>query len=101
MKFTFWSTTNIGKWSAGLFISFLLPIIVFFIFMLFGLVTFDQGHWWDLVVGITVPLVISAFITGIVAVRKHKDCSISVYISIFITTCSILFLLLHGLFIND
>ncbi|MFA5793303.1 MAG: hypothetical protein WC897_05585 [Candidatus Gracilibacteria bacterium] len=101
MKIALIPKTKTGKWSAGLTVFFLLLLTAFFAFMLFGFVTFDEGHWWDLTVGIAVPLVISTFITGIVAVIKNKDRSVSVYISIFIGSCAILFLLLHSLFIND
>src|SRR3989344_5462897 len=91
MKITF-PKTQLGKWSVGLTMFFLLLIV---------LVTFDEGYWCDLTVGIAVPLIISAFITGIIAVRKNKDRSVLVYLSIFIGSCVILFLLLHSLFIND
>jgi peptidoglycan/LPS O-acetylase OafA/YrhL len=90
-----------GKLPVGLTMLYLLLLIVFFAFMLFGLVTFDEGHWWDWTVAISVLLIISAFITGIIAVIKSKNRSVLLYISIFIISCSILFLLLHSLFIND
>ena len=101
MKITLSPKTRLGKWSVGLTIFFLLLITAFFVFMLLGLVTFDEGHWWDWTIGIAVPLVISTFIIGIMAVRKNKEHSVLVYISIFIGLCAILFLLLHSLFIND
>ena len=101
MGIDFMPKTKLGKWSAGLTVFFLLLITVFFAFISFGLVTFDEGHWWDWTVGIAVPLIISAFITGIIAVIKNKDHSVLVYISIIISSCAILFLLLHSLFIND
>ncbi len=101
MKIALVPKTRIGKWSVGLTMFFLLLITAFFAFMLFDLVTFDEGHWWDLTVGVAVPLFISAFITGIITVKKNKDRSILVYLSIFIDLCAILFLLLHSLFIND
>ena len=101
MKITFLPKTRIGKLSVGLTMLYLLLLIVFFAFMLFGLVTFDEGHWWDWTVVIPVLLIISAFITGIMAVIKSKNRSVLLYISIFIISCSILFLLLHSLFIND
>jgi hypothetical protein len=101
MKVTLLLKTRLGKWSVALTLFFLLLLTVFFAFMLLGLVTFDEGHWWDWTVGISVPLVISAFITGIIAVIKNKDRSILVYLSIFIGSCAILFILLHSLFIND
>lgn len=100
MKTTLLPKTQLGKWSAGLTIFFLILITTFFIFMLLGLVTFDEGHWWDLTVGIAVPLIIGAFITGIIAVKK-KERSVLVFLSIFIGLCAILFILLHSLFIND
>ena len=101
MKIALFPKTKIGKWSVRLTACFFLLIIAFFAFMLLGFVTFDEGHWWDLTVGIVVPIVISAFITGIIAVKKNEDRSILVYLSIFIGSCVILFLLLHSLFIND
>jgi len=101
MKITFLPKTQIGKLPVGLTMLYLLLLIVFFVFMLFGLVTFDEGHWWDWTVGISVLLIISSFITGIIAIIKSKNRSVLVYISVFITSCSILFLLLHSLFIND
>ncbi|EKD24499.1 MAG: hypothetical protein ACD_80C00226G0002 [uncultured bacterium (gcode 4)] len=101
MKITFSPKTRIGKLSIGLTMLYLLLLIVFFAFMLFGLVTFNEGHWWDLIVGVSVILILSAFITGIIAVIKSKNRSVLLYISIFIISCSILFLLLHSLFIND
>jgi hypothetical protein len=101
MKIPLSPKTKIGKWAVGLKVFFILLISIFFIFMLLGLVTFDEGHWWDLVVGIAVPLIISAFITGIIAIKKNKDKSILVYLSIFISSCVILFILLHSLFIKD
>ena len=101
IKIALFPKTSIGKWSVGLTMFFLLLITVFFSSMLLGLVTFDEGHWWDLTVGIAVPIVISTFVTGIIAVRKNKDHSVLVYLSIFVGSCVILFLLLHSLFIND
>ncbi len=100
MEKSFLPKTKIGKWSAGLNISFILLIFVSLILILgFKIVSFDS-HWWDWTVGIAVPLTIAAFVTGIIAVRK-KDLSGLVYFSIFIGACAILFLLSHSLFIND
>ena len=42
-----------------------------------------------------------AFILGIIAVRKKKEHSFLVYLSILIGLLTILFLLLHSLFISD
>jgi len=85
--------TQLGKWSVGL-------TAVFFMFTLLSLVTFDEGHWWDLTVGVAVPIDIAAFFIGIMAIRK-SDRSLLVFLSIFIGSCLILFLLSHSLFIND
>ena len=99
MKIAFLPKTTTGKWSAGSVLCFLLLLAVFFTFMLLGLVTFDDGHWWDWTVGISVLLVIFSFITGLIAV--FRDTTGSVYLSLFLDSCAILFLLLHSLFIND
>jgi hypothetical protein len=101
MKNNFTPKSYWGKWSVGLTIFFLLLITVFFIFFLFGSVTFNEGHWWDWTVGISILLVISAFITGIIAIKKNKDYSILVCVSMFIVSSAILFLLLHSLIISD
>jgi hypothetical protein len=101
MKAIFMPKTRMSKLPVGLTMLYLLLLMVFFVFMLFGLITFDEGHWWDWTVGISVLLITSAFITGILAVIKSKNRSVLLYISIFIISCSILFLLLHSLFIND
>ena len=91
----------LGKWSVGLTMFFLLLITAFFAFMLLGLVTFDEGHWWDLTVGVAVLVEIIAFILSIMAVRKTNERSVLIYLSIIIGACVILFLFLHSLFIHD
>lgn len=101
MKVIFIPKTWIGKLPVGLTMLYLLLLTVFFVFMLLGLVTFNEGHRWDWTVGISVILILSAFITGIIAVIKSKNRSVLLYISIGILSCSLLFLLLHSLFIND
>lgn len=79
---------------------FILITITFFAFMLFGLVTFDEGHWWDITVGVAVPIEIIAFIISIMTFRR-KERSVLVNISIIIGICVILFLLSHSLYIHD
>lgn len=93
--------SRLSKWSVGLTMFFLLIITVFFAFMFFGLVTFDQGHWWDLTVGVSVLVEIIAFILSIIAMRKTNERSLFLYISFIISTCVILFLFLHSIFIHD
>ena len=100
MRLALFPKTKAGAWSAGLAASFLILLAIFFAFMALGLVTFDAGHWWDWTVGISVLLVLSSFVTGIIAAIK-KDKSVLVYISIALTSIAILFLLSHSLFIND
>ena len=90
-----------GKWSVSLTILFLLLIIVFFAFKLLGLVTFDEGPWWDITVGIGFPVAIIAFILSMIALKKTNERSVLIYLSFIIGICVVLFLLLHSLFIND
>jgi len=65
-----------------------------------GLLSYDD-HWWD----VTVPIVsfasIVALILGIIAIIKNKERSVFVYTSVVIGLLTILFILLHSLFIND
>ena len=93
--------TKLGKWSAWLNTFFLTVIAISVILVnSLGILSYDD-HWWD----ITVPLVfsasIAAFVIGIIAVRKNKDRSVLVYLSILIGLLTILFIPLHSLFIND
>ena len=93
--------TKLGKWSVGLNIFFLTAIIASIILVkIFKVLNFDD-RWWDVTVGIAFPASIIALITGLLAVRKNKDRSGLVYLSIFIGIGTILFILLHSLFIND
>ena len=93
--------TRSGKWSVWLNAFFLIVISTSIILVnVLGMLSYDD-HWWD----VTVPLVffvsIVAFILGIIAIRKNKESSILVYISVIIGLLTILFILLHSLFIND
>ena len=93
--------TRSGKWSVWLNAFFLIVIIISIILVnVLGLLSYDD-YWWD----VTVPLVffasITAFILGIIAIRKNKEHSALVYISVIIGLLSILFILFHSLFIND
>lgn len=92
---------SFGKLSVGLTMFFLLLMLIFFSFMFIGLVTFDEGHWWDVTVAISVSVEILALILGIISVRKRNETSALVYLSIFIGISVILFGLLHSLFIHD
>jgi hypothetical protein len=93
--------TILGKWSVGLNGFFLIVIITSIVLVkVLGILSFGD-HWWD----VTVPLVflasIVALITGIISVRKNKESSVLVYLSIFISICAILFIIFHSLFISD
>ena len=93
--------TRSGKWSVWLNVFFMIVIITSIILVnVLSILSYDD-HWWD----VTVPLVfsasITAFVVGIIAVRKNKERSILVYLSILLGLLVILFLLLHSLFISD
>lgn len=100
-KSYFLPETKLGKWTVCLNIFFLIVIIISVILVkVLGILSFDMGHWWD-VTALVFLVSISAFIIGIIAVRKNKERSVMVYLSILISIFAILFLLLHSLFIND
>jgi hypothetical protein len=94
-------TTRLGKWSAGLNIVFVLIIVISLILVL-GLHILSFGDkWWDATVPIAFLIEMIAFITGIRAIKKYKDHSALVILSIVIGVCTILFIPLHSLFISD
>ncbi len=93
--------TLIGKWSAGLNITFLVVVIIAVLLtQVFKLLNFGD-RWWDVTVGVLVPVELIAFITGIVARQKHHDRSGLVLLSIWTGVAAILFAASHSLFIND
>ncbi len=94
-------TTKLGKWSVGLTLFFLIVIATSLIIVKgLDLLNFDD-RWWDITVAVVVPIELIAFILAIVAMRKSKDRSGLVWLSIVTGTLAILFILLHSLFIKD
>jgi len=97
----FFPDTLLGKWSVGLNSFFLAGVgISIALVKGLGILSFDD-HWWDITVLIIFSATIAAFVTGIRAIRKYKETSVLVYISVAIGSLSILFIFLHSLFIND
>ena len=93
--------TRLGKWSVGLNALFLIAIVSSVVLVkILKILDFDD-RWWDVTVAVAFPASIIALITGIIAVRKNKDRSGLVYLSVFVGVCTVLFILLHSLFIND
>lgn len=58
-------------------------------------------RWWDVTVAVSFPASIIALVIGIIAVTKYKERSILVILSIIIGVCTLFFIPLHSLFIND
>jgi membrane protein YdbS with pleckstrin-like domain len=52
----------LGKWAVGMTITCILLLVIFFLLMAMGLVDFDTGHWWDVTIGIAVPIGLIAFV---------------------------------------
>ena len=93
--------TKLGKLSVGLHIFFLIAIISSIVLVkIFKVLNFDD-HWWDVTAAVAFPVSIIAFIIGIIAKRKYQDNSISVFLSILLGLCVILFIIIHPLFISD
>lgn len=94
-------TTMLGKLSVGLNALFLISVTVS-VFLVEGLkvLSFDD-HWWDATVAVSFPASIIALIIGIIAVRKYRERSYWVYLSILIGVCLVLFIITHSLYIND
>ncbi len=93
--------TRLGKWSVWLNAFFLTTIILSVILVnILKILSFDD-HWWDVTVPIIFSASIVAFIFGLIAVRKNKESSVLVYLSVVIGLLTILFIPLHSLFFND
>ncbi len=93
--------TKLGKWSVGLNAFFLIAVGISCALVLVLKVLNFNDHWWDVIVAVSFPASIIALIIGIIAVRKNEDRSVLVYLSIFVGVCTVLFILLHSLFISD
>ena|SRR3990172_11829264 len=93
--------TTLGKWSVGLNALFLATIAISLVLVLILKILSFDDRWWDITVGTAFPTSIIALITGIIAVRKYKERSALVSLSIFFGLCTVLFALLHSLFIGD
>jgi energy-converting hydrogenase Eha subunit A len=93
--------TLLGKWSVGLNAFFLIAIAVSVVLVLILKILSFNDHWWDVTGAVAFPASIIALITGILAIRKYKERSVLVYLSIFVGVGTVLFILLHSLFISD
>ena len=91
--------TRLGKLAVGLTGAYVGLILVFFLFMGFGLVDFDTGHAWDITVGVAAPTALAAFGSSILAIRKER--TVMTLVSLTLGILVILFLLTHSLYIND
>ena len=88
-----------GKWAVGLTLICVLIIAAFFVLMMIGLVDFDTGHWWDITVGVAVPIELTATVLSIIAIRKER--SVLTCCSLALGVLTVLFLLTHSLYIHD
>jgi hypothetical protein len=101
MKTNLMPTTALGKWSVGLNAFFLIVAGISCVLVLVLKVLDFNDHWWDATVPVIFSASIIALIAGIRASRKNADRSVLVYLSIFVGVCTVLFILLHSLFISD
>jgi len=92
--------TRLGKWSVRLNIFFLTVVSISIILVNALKVLSYDDHWWDVTVNVFLSS-IAAFILGLISIKKHKEPSVLVYASVGLGVLTILFLLLHSLFIND
>ena len=93
--------TRSGRWSVWLNAFFLIIIVTSIILVnVLGILSYND-HWWDVTVPLAFFASIAAFILGIIAIRKNKERSVFVYVSVVIGLLTILFIFFHSLFIND
>ena len=101
MSLKFLPRTKSGQWSVGLNAFFLVAVFASgALVLVLKILSFDD-RWWDITVPIIFLATITAFVLGILAIRKYKETSVLVYASVSLGLLSLLFLLLHSLFIND
>lgn len=93
--------TALGRWSVGLNVFFLIAVVTSVVLVLILKILNFDNHWWDVTAAVAFPASIIALITGILAIRKYEERSTLVYLSIFVGICTVLFILLHSLFISD
>jgi hypothetical protein len=92
--------TKLGKWCVWLNAFFLIVIVISVVLVkVLGVLSYDDT-WWDVTVNVFLAS-IAAFVLGIIAIRKKKERSVLVYISVIIGLLAILFIFLHSLFISD
>lgn len=85
----------------GLNIFFLIGVIsAVLLTPVFRVPDMDIVRWRDIEAAIIFPASVIAFILGIIAIKK-KDYTVLVYSSVAIGLLTILFVLLHSLFISD
>lgn len=65
--------SKMTKWAMGLTLSYISVNSVFMMFMAFGFVHFNSGHWWDITVGATVVFVLGAFMCSLIALRYDRS----------------------------
>lgn len=93
--------SKVGKWSVGLNTVYLVIIAASLVLVLvLKTLSFDD-RWWDITVPVAFLIAMAALYTGVRAVKKYRDRSALVYVSIITGVCTILFALLHSLFIKD
>ena len=93
--------TTLGKWSVGLNAFFLIAIATSLVLaVILKVLSFDD-RWWDVTAAVAFPASIIALMAGIIAVKKYKDRSVLVFLSILIGVGTTLFIPLHSLFISD
>lgn len=88
-----------GKWAVTMTLIYVMLIVGFLIFMVFGMVDFDTGHYWDITLGVAVPIALVSFVLSIMAVSKEP--TILTWCLLVLGILLVLFLLTHSLYIHD
>jgi hypothetical protein len=93
--------TKVGKWSVGLQTFFLAGAGISTLLLNIPNQLSSNDRWWDIAAPIIFSATIAAFVLGIRALRKYKDSSALVYVSVGVGALAILFIFTHSLFISD
>jgi cytochrome bd-type quinol oxidase subunit 2 len=102
MKGTYFPATSLGRWSVALVIAMFVLFVVAFGVVIFGHQTGGETFTDNLYISIpmsgAVFAGIASFITGLIAILKQKERSVTALISTGIGLCLLIFILGEFLF---
>jgi len=95
----FLPNSKLGKLAMWFTILFIVITTLFFTFMILGMVSFNEGIWWNLTLGVSASIAVISLILSVLAIITKDEHSLWNYFTVAIGVAVILFLLAQSLFI--